>query len=129
MLTWWAFNNSNQELLKIDTIFDIEHIFPKNRQKIEKTLTDEKNLDVLGNKSLLERRINIRVTDYRFSDKIKYYKGEIVSKRKTKEKTQINELINLMTSNTDFTEKDIVERNKQIIEGFLSFVHKNNLIK
>jgi len=38
-------------------------------------------------------------------------------------------LINLMTSNTDFTEKDIVERNKQIIEGFLSFVHKNNLIK
>jgi len=129
MLTWWAFNNSDQKLLKIDTIFDIEHIFPKNRQKIEKTLTDEKNLDALGNKSLLERRINIRVTDYRFPDKVKYYKGEIISKRKTKEATQINELINLAVSSTDFTEKDIEERNKQIIEGFLSFVRINNLIK
>jgi hypothetical protein len=121
MLTWWAFNNFDQTLPKINTAFDIEHIFPKNRQKIEKTLNDEKNLDALGNKSLLESRINIRVTDYRFSDKVKYYKGEIISKRKTKEATQINELINLAVSSTDFTEKDIEERNRQIIEGFFIF--------
>jgi len=129
MLAWWAFNNHDQTLLKIDTAFDIEHIFPKNRQKIEKTLADEKSIEALGNKSLLEKRINIRATDYRFSDKIKYYKGEIISKRKTKEKTQLNELIELAANNSDFTETDIKERNKQIIEGFLSFVHKNTLIK
>jgi hypothetical protein len=130
MLTWWAFNNSGQKALpKINTIFDIEHIFPKNRQKNEKTLTDEKNLEALGNKSLLERHINIRATDYRFSDKVKYYKGDVISKGKKKEKTQINELIKLAADNTDFTEKDIEKRNKQIIEGFLDFVHTNNLIK
>jgi hypothetical protein len=126
MLTWWAFSNSDQTLPKIDTTFDIEHIYPKNRQKNEKSLTDEKSLEVLGNKSLLEKRINIRATDYRFSDKKKYYKGEIGKK---KEKTQINELINLAANDTDFTEKDIEKRNKQIIEGFLSFVRINNLIK
>ena len=129
MLAWWAFNDHDQTLLKIDNAFDIEHIFPKNRQKIEKSLTDEKSLEALGNKSLLEKRINIRATDYRFSDKVKYYKGEIISKRKTKEKTQIYELIELAASNTDFTEKDIKKRNKEIIEGFLSFVHTNSLIK
>jgi hypothetical protein len=57
---------------------------------------------------------------------VKYYKGEIGKK---KEKTQINELIELAENSTDFTENDIEERNKQIIEGFLSFVHMNNLIK
>jgi len=129
MLAWWAFNDHDQTLLKIDNAFDIEHIFPKNRQKIEKSLTDEKSLEALGNKSLLEKRINIRATDYRFSDKVKYYKGEIISKRKTKEKTQIYELIELAANNTDFTEKDIKKRNKEIIEGFLSFVHTNSLIK
>jgi len=81
MLAWWAFNNPDQTSPKLDTAFDIEHIFPKNRQKIEKTLADEKSLEALGNKSLLEKRINIRATDYRFSDKVKYYKGEIISKR------------------------------------------------
>jgi hypothetical protein len=75
---------------------------------------------------LLEKRINIRVTDYRFSDKMKYYKGEIISKRKTKEKTQISELIELAANHTDFTETDIKKRNKEIIEGFLSFVHTNS---
>jgi uncharacterized protein with ParB-like and HNH nuclease domain len=90
MLTWWAFSNSDQTLPKIDIAFDIEHIFSKNRQKNEKTLTDEKNLEALGNKSLLEKRINIRASDYRFSDKVKYYKGEVIGKRKTKEKTQID---------------------------------------
>jgi hypothetical protein len=37
ILTWWAFNNSNQKTLpKIRTAFDIEHIFSKNRQKMKK---------------------------------------------------------------------------------------------
>jgi hypothetical protein len=127
MLTWWAFSSSDQKTLpRIGTTFDIEHIFSKNRQKNEKTLTDEKNIEVLGNKLLLEKRINIRATDYRFSNKVKYYKGELGKK---KEKTQINELMNLAANNTGFTEKNIEKRNNQIIERSLSFVHLNNLIK
>lgn len=31
MLTWWAFQNDNQELLELSSTFEIEHIFAKNR--------------------------------------------------------------------------------------------------
>jgi hypothetical protein len=75
MLTWWAFNNSKQSIPVPGTNFDIEHIFAKKRQENEKTLTHPKNLEALGNKILLEDKINIRASDYRFSDKIKYYRG------------------------------------------------------
>ena len=36
-------------------------------------LTNPNNMESLGNKSILEKKINIRASDYRFSDKIKYY--------------------------------------------------------
>ena len=29
MLAWWAYMNPNQELLDIETKFDIDHIFPR----------------------------------------------------------------------------------------------------
>ena len=72
MLAWWALNNENQMLLSLETTYEIEHVFAKNRQDKEKVLKNNKNLEVLGNKSLLEKRINIRASDYRFEDKIKY---------------------------------------------------------
>jgi len=128
MLTWWAFNDSEQTLPSIETIFEIEHIYSRNRHKNDKALNG-RNLESLGNKSLLEKRINIRASDYRFSDKKKYYKGFENNKGKKKGGTQINELIKLSEHNTDFTEKDIEERNHQIIEKFLSFLKEINLIK
>jgi hypothetical protein len=128
MLTWWAFYNNEQTLPKIETVFEIEHIFSKNRQKIDKSLIDIKNLESLGNKSLLEKGINIRASDYRFSDKINYYKGLINSKKRQKVATVINELIEL-SYNADFTEKDIEERKYKMIERFISFLNENNLIK
>jgi hypothetical protein len=128
MLTWWAFENVAQTLPKIDTKLEIEHIFSRNRYKQEKGLKNEKNLESLGNKSLLEERINIRASDYRFSDKKKYYQGFTNAKGQKKEKTVVNELIEL--SNTDdFSEKNIEERNRKIIEEFLSYLSKNNLVK
>ena len=75
MLTWWAFMNPEQKLLNTEIKFDIEHIFPKNRQN---KLVNLKNLESLGNKSLLEKKINIRASDYRFKDKTNYYKGKEV---------------------------------------------------
>jgi hypothetical protein len=111
MLTWRAFIDSNQILPKIETVFEIEHIYAKNREKNDRNLKNVKNLESLGNKSLLEDRINIRASDYRFSDKIKYYKGFTNNKGKFREGTQIHELIKLSETNNDFTENDIEKRN------------------
>lgn len=69
MAAWWAFHDDAQELLSLETVFEVEHIFARNRQDKEKSLTDAKNLESLGNKALLEKRINIGAADYRFEDK------------------------------------------------------------
>ena len=129
MLTWYAFYSSNQKLPSIETSFDIEHIFAKKRQENEKKLKNSKNLESLGNKTLLETRINIRASDYRFIDKIKYYQGFTNNKGKEKEGTQINELLEMSKKLKDFTEVNIEDRNKQILEGFFKFLNENILLK
>jgi len=128
MLTWWAFTDTAQTLPTIETTFDTEHIFSKNRQENEKTLINIKNLESLGNKSLLEKRINIRASDYRFFDKTKYYQGYTNNKGQKKNGTIINDLLTLSKNQADFTEKDIEERNRQILDRFISFLNENNLI-
>ncbi|PKL80857.1 MAG: hypothetical protein CVV25_02770 [Ignavibacteriae bacterium HGW-Ignavibacteriae-4] len=129
MLTWWAFNNDHQEIPNINTNFDIEHIFARKRQENDKTLTDIKNLEALGNKALLEDKINIRAADYRFSDKTKYYTGFTNSKGQNKEGTIITELLNLAVNNSDFTEQDISIRTEEITTKFINYLAQNNLIK
>jgi len=128
MLTWWAFNNDNQELLSLDATYEIEHIFSRGRQEKEKTLISEKSIEMLGNKALLEKRINIRASDYRFEDKVKYYKGFINNRNQKKEGTQVQELIAFADVMSDFGEAEIIERNNKIISGFICFLEENNLI-
>lgn len=77
MLAWWAFQDNNQKLLSLETVLEIEHIYARNRYDKDKSLEDIKNLEAIGNKALLEKRINIRAADYRFGDKVKYYEGFI----------------------------------------------------
>jgi hypothetical protein len=129
MLTWWAFNNSNQNIPTLNTNFDIEHIFARKRQENDKTLTNIKNLEALGNKALLEDKINIRAADYRFSDKVKYYQGFTNDKGQHKEGTIISELVEFATKNTDFTEQDITKRIEEITNQFINYLTQNNLIK
>lgn len=129
MLTWWAFNNDNQKIPTLNTNFDIEHIFARKRQENDKTLSNVKNLEALGNKSLLENKVNIRAADYRFADKIKYYKGFTNDKGQHKEGTIISELTSLATNNADFTEQDIVKRTGEITNQFINYLTENNLIK
>ncbi len=129
MLTWWAFKDENQEIPKFNISFDIEHIFSKKRQENEKTLSNPKLLESLGNKSLIEKTINIRASDYRFSDKIKYYKGFINDKGKKIEGTMISELKQLAETKTDFTEQDIIDRKEKIVNEFINFLKKKNLLK
>jgi len=129
MLTWWAFKDENQEIPKININFDIEHIFSKKRQENENTLSNTKLIESLGNKSLLEKTINIRASDYRFSDKIKYYKGFINDKDKKIEGTMISELIQMAKTKNDFTEEDIIERNEKIVNEFINFLKQKKLLK
>ena len=72
-----------------------------------------------------EEKINIRASDYRFADKIKYYQGFTNDKGQYKQGTINAELVNLTTSNSDFKEQDIEHRNRKIIDGFISFLKEN----
>ena len=102
MLAWWAYNDDNQQLLSSDTTLEVEHIFPRQRQIKEKTLSDKNSLESLGNKALLEKGINIRASDYRFEDKKKYYLGFTTDKGKVKEGTKVYELRNMALTENDF---------------------------
>lgn len=129
MLTWWAFLDDKQKLLPMETVLEIEHIYARNRQDNEHLLKDDRNLEALGNKALLESRINIRASDYRFDDKKKYYTGYTNSRNQDKEGTKIYELLCLAQSNADFVEADIIRRNNQIIDTFVQYISLNGLTK
>lgn len=125
MLAWWAFQQPDQTVLSIQGKYDIEHIFPRNRQEIEGTLRSPTSLEKLGNKSLLEKTINIRASDFHFTDKKGYYLGRHGRK---KQSTAIWELKSLCNKD-DFTETDILDRDKRIIDGLISFLRANSLLK
>ena len=127
MLTWWAFDDERQELMPLETVLEVEHIFAKNRQEKEGSLQDSKSLELLGNKSILESRLNVRATDYRFADKKGYYLGTIKRNHK-KEGTKVYELAELARNQEDFTEIDIKNRNKRILDGFIDYLRVNGLL-
>ena len=129
MITWWAYQNENQPLLSLETIFEIEHIYARNSHEKEGTLSNPNNVESLGNKALLEKRINIRASDYRFDDKKKYYEGFTNTKGQVKEGTGIIELLSLTSSTNDFTEVDIVGRYDKIMDSFISYLKANDLLQ
>lgn len=126
MLTWHAYTFENQRLLDIDETFELEHIFPKKRQEMEHGLTNETNLESLGNKILLEENINIKAADYRFEDKKKIYSGEM-RRGKNKDKSKVAEIDELIKRD-NFDENDIIERNKVIFNRFFESLGKENLL-
>lgn len=128
MLTWWSFQDVGQELLSLESVLEIEHIYARNRNSKEHTLSNPRNVENLGNKAILEKRINIRASDYRFSDKSKYYIGYENARKQKKNGTKIKELRDLAAEMTDFTEENIVQRQTRIVFGFLKFLHENGLI-
>ena len=125
ILTWFAFHCEEQKLFPLESRLDIEHIYARKRHEQE-PLSEDALLDALGNKSLLEKNINIRAADYRFADKRNVYLG-LSGSRKTP--TEIFELRRLAEDKTDFQEADLLARNKQIIEDFLTFLEQCKLLK
>ena len=128
MLAWWMYTNDKQDLFLLDTKVEIEHIYAKKRQENENGLTDKRNLESLGNKALLEKSINIRASDYRFIDKLKYYKGFVTDKGKVREGTKNKELFDLSSNSNDFKETDIIERKNLIISTFIDYLRRNDLL-
>ena len=120
MLAWWLYHEEDgQPLLSLDVSYETEHIYAKNRNEIEHTLIDINNIDSIGNKSLLEKSVNIRASDYNFIAKANKYLGLVGKRDKTG--TQVIELRVMAEEKDDFTEEDIVERKKRIIDAFVSF--------
>ncbi len=128
MLVWWAYERPDQTLLPLDTGLDTEHIYPRGRQENEHGLANADNLDKLGNKSLLEKTINKKASDYRFADKAKIYKGFTTESGHERKGTHIAELLELAATHTDFTESDILERDKRIVDAFVSCLDRNNIL-
>ena len=125
MLAWWAFQFDEQELLDLGCDLHTEHIYARKRAEMEPSATIQPKLELLGNKSLLEQRINISASDYRFIDKVRVYKG----KHKKKVGTRIYELLEMADQQTDFTEDDIVRRNERILNGFVDYLDRCGLLK
>lgn len=125
MLAWWAFQFDRQELLDLGCDLHTEHIYARKRAEMEPSATIQPKLELLGNKSLLEQRINISASDYRFIDKVRVYKG----KHKKKVGTRIYELLEMADQQTDFTEDDIVLRNERILNSFVDYLDRCGLLK
>lgn len=128
MLVWWAMHQKGQKMPSLDTIFEIEHIYPRNKDEKLHSLKNPKSIDLIGNKTILEKRINIRATDYLFKDKISYYKGFVTKKGEKKEETIVQELLTIADTYNDFTETDIIQRKKKILDSFCEYLQQNDLI-
>ena len=77
----------------------------------------------------MEKRINIRASDYRFEDKKKYYLGYTNKRNEPKEGTVVKELENFASDSlrTDFTEQDILTRTDSILKRFFDYLEEENL--
>ena len=130
MLVWWAFDDENQSLIPLESPLEIEHIVSKKRQEKQRIFKDNHFLESLGNKSILEKRINIQASDYRFSDKVQYYLGfpNNVPKKK-REPTQVYELLAMAHSRQDFVQQDVKDRRNRMINRFIDYLRENDLIK
>lgn len=128
MLVWWAFQDPAQKLLDNDLKLELEHIYSKRRADFEDNLVEKDSIESLGNKAFLEKKINIRASDYRFAEKKAHYLGRNAKSEQARQGTANAELRKLAESKEDFTEKDIRARNEEILLAFLKELKDCNLI-
>lgn len=120
MLTWWSVIEKGENL-DLSKEYDIEHIYAKKLYDDIGGLEDKKTLELLGNKSLLEKRINVRVSDNWFEVKCTMKNGYNASVIKEMQEMADN-------YGKRFEEKDILSRNKKIHEAFLKFLKTNGIL-
>lgn len=124
ILAWWMMSNENQEPIALGIDFDVEHIYARKRHQNHPGEITEEQLESLGNKSLLEKRINIRAADYDFSDKRAIYRGTAGRKAGT----DVRELLDLADGNDDFASHEIDARTAEIKESFLRFLEQAGVV-
>lgn len=131
MLVWWAMSIPGQVVPDLSTKFEIEHIYARNRNQKENSLSKASDVELLGNKAILEKRINIRASDYRFEDKKKYYQGYTNKRNEKKAGTVIKELENFANDSKreDFNESDIHNRTAEILNAFIGYLKVENLFE
>lgn len=127
MIVWFTFHDAAQELPPLGTTLEVEHIYAKKRHDFQ-PLSNPDALECLGNKTLLEKGINIRAADYRFDDKKKYYLGWQPNGKKYQPPTFNLELRRLAEERDDFTERDIIDRNAKIFDAFVEYLSEQNLL-
>lgn len=76
---------------------------------------------------LAQVKILLSASDYRFSDKKKYYNGFINDKGKYKDGTRNAEIVMMTKQEDDFGEDDIIARKKVIIDAFIGYLKQNML--
>lgn len=126
MLVWWAYSDPEQPLMDLDTTLEIEHIYARKRNEVH-PLANRSNLEALGNKAMLEKRVNIRAADYQLADKRKYYEGYTNDKGTEVPGTAVRELVEI-SRRGDFTEADIEERTERIIAAFVDWLGELGLL-
>jgi len=127
MLVWWAYADPEQPLMDLDTTLEIEHIYARKRNEVH-PLKDRANLEALGNKAMLEKRVNIRAADYQLADKRKYYEGYVNDKGAEVPGTAVRELVEIARRG-DFTETDIEGRTERIIAAFVDWLGELGLLR
>ena len=126
IITWYAYTFPNQQILGLNEVFHLEHIYSKKRQEMESGLQCDSNLDSLGNKILLESIINIRASDYRFEDKKEIYSGK-QRRGNYKSPSKVSEISELIGYD-EFEEKHVISRHKKILDSFFKFLQTEDLI-
>lgn len=127
MLVWWAYTDPEQPLMDSDTTLEIEHIYARKRNEVH-PLANQANLEALGNKAMLEKRVNIRAADYQLEDKRRYYEGYIDTKGIEVPGTAIRELVEI-AHRDNFNEADIERRTERIITAFVDWLGELGLLR
>lgn len=109
--------DSNQNLIHGKS--EIEHIFPQSWQNTNyngwNKSDAETHLNMLGNKTIFEKRLNIQAGNNYFGKKKEKYKES---------KIKEVQFLSQMTQN-DWLKEDIEKRNSEIIERLYTFFSKN----
>lgn len=124
LLLLYAYLNEKQVNL-VSEKFDIEHIFPKKWQNTNYNNWDIDSaqiyLDNIGNKVVLEKKINIQAGNGYFErKKSKYKKSDIACVKEIAEMKERNG-----QEKTDWLKDDIVQREKVIVSKLINYFKYN----
>ncbi|MGI0440019.1 HNH endonuclease family protein [Helicobacter himalayensis] len=119
ILFLYAYIFNNFEEIIDDSKIEVEHILPKQWQNANFDGWDEethkKYLEQIGNKMLLEKKLNIKCKDHFFAKKQEEYK-----KSKFQEAKKLSQ-----REKRTWDKEDIEQRNQKIYEAFKDFLKLN----